>query len=214
MILIRRIPIIMLGLLLAVSAEGRKQSFGPVGDLFEGVIHVSTSASGFWTYVTVSPQSGAPLSAAFTVQYQNRMPSVAYQGTGRVTLSEKSLGISSTDSGLLFKFPSYEGRLPAGQKALDVIGVASYSWPATGLRQPPLSHEDFVASQALRLEEDPPVCNYKECTCGGSGAQSCSCGGVQVSCYAPYEACCVPPSRAFCCQKPPEPERIKKSNRW
>lgn len=211
MISICRVAVMVFGLLLAVSAEERKQP-SPGEDTFDGVVEVSTSAGGFWTYVTVTPQPGAPLSTAFTVQYQNRMPPVAYQGTGRVALSDKSLAVRLADKGVLFKFPSYEGGVPARQKALDIIGIASHSWAKAGSRAVPLSHEEFVASQVILLGEgDPPLCDYRECICGGREAQSCSCQGVSVSCYAPYEACCVPPDRAFCCKPNNETERIRKS---
>jgi hypothetical protein len=169
-----------------------------LGSEYDGIVKVTTSPDGMWSYVTVASESGEPLRTAFVVQYQNPMPSVTYSGIGRVIPSKDALEISSASDGLTFKFPSYKGQLPAGRKAVDVIGIAAYSWPKG--RPIPASHDEFVTQMQMSPLDKPKPCNYSECTCGGAGAQSCNCQGVSVSCYAPYDACCnVPQGRGYCC---------------
>ncbi|GEM_PF-3713232 len=192
----------------ALLGNGVDRCPAPAARVFDGYIEASTAASGLRTFVTVAAAPGMPLNAAFSVQHGGSAPQVAYRGMGRITLGETILALNGADDALLFRFPSYAGPVPAGMRAIDVIGIAVYSWPVGGPFAPPSSHEEFTATQLLRTDEDPPPCNYKECLCGGAGAQSCSCLGHQVSCYSPYEACCTTTS-AFCC-KPREEGEGKK----
>ncbi len=203
-----RIRPLCLCLLPLLSGAGTEQSAGGTARVFDGYIEASTPAGGLRTFVTVAPAPGLPLYAAFSVQHRSPALGAAYRGMGRVTLGETSLAVAGADGALLFKFPSQDSPLPAGTRAFDVIGIAAHSWPVGGPYAPPSSHEEFIAIQGWRHEEDPPPCNYKECVCGGRGAQSCSCLGHQVSCYSPYEACCTAAS-AFCC-KPGEEGEGKK----
>lgn len=186
----------LLTVLLSRPAETSAQSPGPVRDTFGGSVKMTTDAEGSWTAVTVTEAPGRPLAAAFVVQYLNP-PSVSpdWQGTGTVTLGAASLTVKGSDREWLFKFPSYGGPIRAGQVALDVIGIVSYPWSGEAAKARPSSHGDFV-----RLLVKPPVCDYTQCACGGAGAQSCTCGGCSVSCYAPYEACCGATGQCWCCQ--------------
>jgi hypothetical protein len=189
------VPAILWGFaLVPASGEIGTQVPAPLGDTFNGAIRMTTADDGSWTAVTVAAQPGTPLAAAFVVQYQNPPSTVVdYDGVGGVRLDKTSLAVKSVDRGWLFKFPSYSGPVRAGDTALDVIGIARYFW-SEGQRRP-ASHEEFVRSLAK-----PPVCDYTQCACGGSGAQSCTCGGCSVSCYAPYEACCNGHGSCWCCQ--------------
>lgn len=204
--------IVSLSLLLfpAQIGKGVDRCAAPAARVFDGYIEESTPAGGLRTFVTVAPAPGIPLYAAFSVQYRTPAPQVACRGMGRITLGETSLALSGADDAVLFRFPSNEGPVPAGMRAVDVIGIAVYSWPVGGPIAPPSSHEEFTANRPLRTDEDPPPCNYKERVCRGQGAQSCSCLGHQVSCYSPYEACCTTRS-AFCC-KPGDEGKGRRSN--
>lgn len=176
--------------------------------VFDGYIEASTAAGGLRTFVTVAAAPGAPLNAAFSVQHGGPAPQVAYRGMGRITLGETSLALNGADDAILFRFPSCAGPVPAGMRAIDVIGIAVYSWPVGGPIAPPSSYEEFAVTQPLWADEDPPPGNDRECVSGGAGARSCSYFGHHVSCYSPYEACCTTVS-AYCCRPRDEGEGKK-----
>ena len=161
-----------------------------------GSVKITTDSKGMWTAVTVSERLGGALSAAFVVQYQNPVARfIDYDGLGSVTGDRTQLSVNSADGAWLFRFPNDPRPLPAGRVAVDVIGIADYS--IAEAVAPASSHEEFVSSVTAAF--NPPKCPG-DCTCGGSGAQSCSCGGCSVSCYAPYAACCKG-GGCSCCQE-------------
>lgn len=173
----------------------------PLGQTVSGAVRMTTANDGSWTAVTVAPQPGASVAVAFVLQYQNPPSTVAeYDGLAGATLDKESLVVKTAHRRWLFKFPSYSGPVWAGDVALDVIGIASYFWPEAAPH--PASHEEFVRSLTI-----PPVCDYSQCQCGGAGAQSCTCGGCSVSCYAPYEACCNGHGGCWCCQASDQSDR-------
>ena len=191
------LAIILFAFLVGVSTEGRKSPTKPE-EGFDGVVQVSTAENGLWTFVTVARDAGSPVQTAFLVQYQNPMPSgPVLLGSGRVTVNGDSLTVAAQDASIAFKFPSHQQALPAGTIAFDAIGIAKYTWKAGGAAARPQSHAEFAARTTLLI---PPYCGGLSCSCGGSGAQSCNCDDHQVSCYAPYVACCTA-TNAYCCRE-------------
>lgn len=82
-----------------------KRGVGSLAGEFQGVITVSTSASGNSAYVTVAHEPGAAPRTAFALQYQNPMPAVAFQGSGKVIASKDSLDITADRQAFTVQVP-------------------------------------------------------------------------------------------------------------
>lgn len=192
------IPIFLISIFsLVLSSKIRTQDPILPEVLLNGTVEISTDANRMWSYISIAEQPGSSLRSAFTVQYQNPIVhSLEWLGTGRVNLGKDYLLVTAAEGDILFKFPSYSGPVRAGQPAYDVIGIAAYSWSGAASETQPVSHRQFA--DRITSRNKPGTCIYSQCHSGGEGAQGCGCGGIQVSCHAPYEACCAN-TRAYCC---------------
>jgi hypothetical protein len=80
--------------LLTVSAQDT-----PSQNTFAGHVTITTSPER-WGAVSVAPQPGAPLSAAFILQYQHSPSSLLeYEGRATVTVEQDSLTVKASDRG-------------------------------------------------------------------------------------------------------------------
>lgn len=191
-------PILLISIFsLALSSKVRTQDPILPETLLSGTVEITTDANRMWSCISIAERHGSSLRSAFTVQYQNPIVrSIEILGTGKVTIGKDFLTVNTNEENVLFKFPSYSGPVWAGQPAYDVIGIAAYSWSGVASEMQTVSHRQFA--DRITSWYKSGACVYSQCPSGGEGAQSCSCGGIQVSCHAPYEACCAN-TRAYCC---------------
>lgn len=123
----------------------------------EGLVTMSTSSDGLWTYVTMPPSAGKnALDAALVVQYPRSSPCSPIEFEGRAVLEYRSAGEEKLPSvlalgvkpesrrGWFFRLPQFGGDTPAGLAVVEPIaGIAIYMWDAHD-RAAPSSHRQFV----------------------------------------------------------------------
>lgn len=178
--------------------------------VFKGIVTITTSSDGMWTFVTLPPvEAGKPLAAAFALQYDNAATSpISFKGEGELVFTKIALMVKARDGRTwLFKLPEYGGDIPAGASVVEPIGIARYTWrPAEHVF--PSSHDEFVerhsqtaGCQAAQDGANPFSPGCDQCVAGGGGSTACSVqgnGGCSVTCGAGYFACCNPGS-CHCC---------------
>jgi len=194
------------------SAAQTKKVAPTGGRTFAGIVSATTNPSGTATYITIPGEKGAPLDAAFVVQYDPATPSpINFTRRAHMMLSEEgsahrplALTVRTEDGKCwIFETDIYDGNVPTGCQSVDgVAGLAHFSWP-NGATETPQAHQDFV-QQREKVLATITASPQDSCGCsGGCGASECSCfgqggNGCQVTCNANKQACCSGPGSCAC----------------